>query len=62
MSAVALPFALAALLPILIGPMPGESAAITATLCNGGTITIPLGDTGPPGEDGNCRERSKRAI
>jgi hypothetical protein len=72
----ALPFALAALMPILIGPMPADNAAITAKLCNGGAVTIPLGDGGPSDDGqchpkgchaGNCRtksslERAKRAI
>ena len=72
----ALPFALAALIPALIGPLPAESTAITAKLCNGGTITIPRGDDAPADDRnchpkachaGNCRakaglERTKRAI
>lgn len=72
----ALSFALAALIPALIGPLPAESEAITAKLCNGGTITIPLGNDNPADDRnchpqachaGNCRakaglERSKRAI
>jgi hypothetical protein len=72
----ALPFALLALVPVLIGPLPAENNAITAKLCNGGTITIPLGDDAPA-DDGNCHpkgchagncrpkdrpERQKRAI
>ncbi len=76
----ALPLALAALLPVLIGPLPSQAdtgPTITAQLCNGGTITIPLGDGEPPVGDGacypkachagNCRgkpgvERAKRPI
>jgi hypothetical protein len=61
-------FAIAALLPVLIGPMPAESAMLTAKLCGGGEITIPLGkgndekpECHPKGcHAGNCRERSKR--
>ena len=69
MSAAALPFALAALVPVLIGPLPAQQQAITAQLCNGGTITIPLSDGDAPADDGpchpqachagNCRERDK---
>ena len=44
----ALPLALAALLPAMIGPQPAGERTLTARLCNGGTITIPLGDGGPP--------------
>lgn len=67
----ALPFAFAALLPVMLGPLPAEEQAITAKLCNGGTITIPMGD-GDPTEDrnchpkgchaGTCREKEKRKI
>lgn len=68
----ALLFALAALVPVLIGPLPAQSASITARLCNGGTITIPLGDGDVPADDGdchpkachagNCREKSRNRI
>jgi hypothetical protein len=67
----ALPFALAALLPVMIGPLPAQNTAITAKLCGGGTITIPLGDDKAPGDDGpchpkgchagTCREKSERS-
>jgi len=64
---LALPFALAALIPVLVGPLPTQSNAITAKLCNGGTISIPVGDDAP--EDnrdchpkgchaGTCREKN----
>ncbi|MFN4019485.1 MAG: hypothetical protein ACK4IC_03090 [Erythrobacter sp.] len=72
MSTAAFPFALAVLVPVMIGPMPAESATITARLCNGGTITIPVGDGAPaPERDchpkgchaGTCREdRSGKLI
>jgi hypothetical protein len=71
MSAAALPLALAALVPVMLGPLPAEQQAITAKLCNGGTITIPVGDD-DPAEEGNChpkgchagtcREKEKRKI
>ena len=56
----ALPFALAALIPVMIGPLPVQSSAITAKLCNGGTITIPLGD-GAPAQDENCHPKGCHA-
>ncbi len=67
----ALPLALAALVPVLVGPLPVPAGpALTATLCNGGTVTIPLGPDAPADEDrqchpkgchaGTCRERAKR--
>lgn len=64
----AFPLALAALVPVMIGPLPAQGAAITARLCNGGMITIPLGDNAPaPERDchpkgchaGTCREREE---
>lgn len=64
-------FALAALVPVMVGPLPAQAETITAKLCNGGTITIPVGD-GAPAQDGNChpkgchagtcREKDKRRI
>jgi hypothetical protein len=60
MSAAALPLALAALLPVLLGPLPAEQQAITAKLCNGGSITIPLGDEAPSNE-GNCHPKGCHA-
>lgn len=56
----ALPFALAALVPVLVGPLPAEAQAITARLCNGGTITIPVGDD-MPADDGNCHPKGCHA-
>jgi hypothetical protein len=63
-------FALAALVPVLAGPWPADSATLTAKLCGGGEITVPLGkgsedkpECHPKGcHAGACRERSKRAI
>ena len=64
----ALPFAFLTLIPVLIGPLPAQSTAITARLCNGGTITIPVGEDTPDDSGnchpkgchaGNCRERDK---
>lgn len=75
MSLAALPLGLAALLPVMLGPLPAAAhgpAAITAKLCNGGTITIPLAPDKSPAEEsrchpkgchaGTCRERGKKGI
>jgi len=53
--------AILALVPVMIGPLPAERQAITAKLCNGGTITIPLGDDEAPAEDGHCRPKGCHA-
>ena len=55
-----LPLALAALLPVMSGPLPAEARKLTARLCNGGTIMIPLGDGGPP-EDAPCHPKACHA-
>ncbi|GAB4474688.1 hypothetical protein [Erythrobacter tepidarius] len=60
MNAALLPFALAALVPVMIGPLPAQGATITARLCNGGTITIPVGD-GAPEQDRNCHPKGCHA-
>jgi len=64
-----LPFALAVLVPVMVGPLPAPaSQTLTMQLCNGGTITIPIGDGEPaPERDchpkgchaGTCRERDQ---
>jgi hypothetical protein len=54
------PLALAALLPVMIGPLPAERNAISAQLCNGGTITIPLGHDAPDDER-NCHPKGCHA-
>lgn len=63
-------FAMLALIPFAIGPLPKEQQSITAALCNGGTMIIPLGDKErqPRGEclqkgchAGSCREKTRRA-
>jgi hypothetical protein len=67
-SLAALPLALAALMPVMVGPLPSPGPEVlTAQLCNGGTVTIPLGKPKAPDEKedchpkgchaGNCRER-----
>ena len=56
----ALPFALAALVPVLIGPLPAQGEAITARLCNGGTITIPSGEDAPE-DTGDCHPKGCHA-
>lgn len=35
-------FALAALVPAMIGPLPQSERSITLGLCNGGAVSIPL--------------------
>lgn len=39
--------ALAALVPLMAGPLPSEGKALVASLCNGGSIALPLGDNDP---------------
>lgn len=56
-----LPLALLTLVPVLIGPLPEASAAITAQLCNGGTITIPLGKDDAPGDERECHPKGCHA-
>ena len=67
-----LPLALAALVPVMIGPLPAQESTLTMHLCNGGTITIPLGKERPEQERdchpkgchaGTCREdKSSKLI
>jgi hypothetical protein len=56
-----LPFAILALVPVMIGPLPAHAETITAKLCNGGTITIPLADGGAPVQDENCHPKGCHA-
>jgi hypothetical protein len=61
MSAPALfPLALAVLVPVMIGPLPAHAETITARLCGGGTITIPMGDDSPP-QDSGCHPKGCHA-
>lgn len=58
-------FALAALVPVLLGPLPAESVTLSGTLCGGAAISIPLGkgredkpDCHPKGcHAGSCRQK-----
>lgn len=60
MSRALLPLALGALMPVMVGPVPAEAVTITAKLCGGGTITIPVdGDT--PAKDGDCHPKGCHA-
>ena len=66
MSLSALPFALAVLVPVMVGPLPASTAsagpaALTARLCNGGTITIPLGHHKSPADKGDCHPKACHA-
>jgi hypothetical protein len=65
MTAAALPLALLTLVPVMVGPLPQGGETITARLCEGGIITIPVGHGTPPQERachpkgchaGSCRE------
>jgi len=61
--------ALAALVPMAIGPLPQEQASLTLSLCLGGEINIPLNsdENAPVQRDchqkgchaGGCREKPK---
>ena len=63
-------YALAALVPAMIGPHPISAHTITAQLCNGGTVTIPIerDKEQQPERDcrfqachaGTCRKRDRR--
>jgi hypothetical protein len=53
--------AVAALVPVMLGPLPAQNTAITATLCNGGTITIPVGDDAPADDSRNCHPKGCHA-
>jgi hypothetical protein len=56
-----LPFALAVLVPVMVGPLPAEAGrTLTMHLCNGGTITIPL-DDGTPAQGGGCHPKGCHA-
>lgn len=56
-----LPFALAALVPVMIGPLPAAPGqTLTMQLCNGGTITIPVGDE-RPSQDRDCHPKGCHA-
>ena len=52
--------ALAVLVPVMIGPLPASARTITAKLCNGGTLTIPLGKDSPA-EDAPCHPKGCHA-
>jgi hypothetical protein len=54
-------FAALALVPVMVGPLPAQAATITARLCNGGTITIPVGEGGAPADDRDCHPKGCHA-
>lgn len=56
----ALALALGVLVPVMIGPLPASARTITAQLCNGGSITIPLGKDAPA-DDGRCHPKGCHA-
>lgn len=37
-------FGVAALFPIMVGPLPAQQESLTLKLCNGGVLSIPLGN------------------
>ena len=43
--------ALTALVPLMVGPLPSEGEALVASLCNGGSIALPLGGREPEHEE-----------
>ena len=48
-------YALSALVPVMIGPLPASGHSITAQLCNGGTIVIPIERDGDEEPERDCR-------
>lgn len=54
-------FAALALVPVMIGPLPAHAATITAKLCNGGTIAIPVGDGNAPAGERDCHPKACHA-
>lgn len=56
---------LLALVPFSVGPLPEQAASITARLCSGGTVKIPVKRRQPPDvpclakgcHAGSCRKR-----
>lgn len=61
--------ALIAVAPLAIGPLPNEERSLTMSLCDGGEITIPIGDEEPEGgrhcdleacHAGTCRQKFKQ--
>lgn len=61
--------ALLAIVPMVTGPQPADENTLTMSLCDGGSITISLGDDDEqPTRDchqkgchaGNCRQKVKR--
>ena len=54
-------FALAALIPMAIGPLPQESASLTLSLCLGGEITIPMKDEDKKQHERDCHQKGCHA-
>ena len=53
--------ALAALIPLMTGPLPAQERSITARLCNGGTVVIPLDSEDEP-EPAPCPQKGCHAT
>jgi hypothetical protein len=45
----------------MLGPLPASAETITAKLCNGGTITIPVGGKDGPADNGRCHPKGCHA-
>lgn len=48
-------YAVAALAPAMVGPLPASADTITAQLCNGGSIVIPIKRDGEKEPERDCR-------
>ncbi|KWV92060.1 hypothetical protein [Erythrobacter sp. YT30] len=60
---------IAALVPLMTGPLPQEETALLVSLCGGGEISIPLSDDEGQGREcdpqachaGTCRSKLKKS-
>ena len=53
--------AVLALIPMAIGPLPQNENSLTVALCNGGTITIPIGQKDEPSKQRDCHQKGCHA-
>lgn len=61
MTLLPLALALGALSPVMIGPLPAAPGlTLTMQLCNGGTITVPVGGKAPT-QDRGCHPKGCHA-
>lgn len=61
MSLAALPLALAALVPVMVGPLPAHAPSLAAPMCGGGTARIPLAPRKEPEGRGDCHPKGCHA-